>query len=583
MEGTRPEEELKLLQDEFSSKEDLDLNLIDLSRLQEAFPSSDLIDKIVSSFKKAIVETKEPTKLASFDFQFKILQKFDERIWIVEKNGGKMVLKLEEYMKETDVSLHEFFVGHSLNQLNLPTFAKMLGTFGGSPPTNESLPCQFVPDDNETVNYVLYQYIEGKTINEMIFEKAIGLDEGFYLLELAYHSVCFAHCQLGFYHQDLHFGNIILQELKEPMSLEINGRSFVVRYLPKIIDFARAQIVIDKKIFSPTISLLSIPANSIEIDLKYLIFPFFQFVRRKIMLRENKTKELNEEFGKELEKFAGQFGKFIQKTSSKDLRNLYAKLKKQYGSFQLVSEKELVEDKEPLTFVEAKTKTKERSNGKFALATSFFLSYRRKERLFELISRYLRVSPANLDGLYSPLKDINANLEEYLSIIVKHRYADSSDDRIIIKEAMRRPELVTTKEMTENYQEFLKICRVEENKEILHFEVDFFQEKDKVLESIRQLPVQEKRISLFALVGDSIPDEFNLNEFLPLYFGIDKAISKRKDEFIVKFWFNEGSQLGYVEDGDFFVCSLPIQAKYSDTYDYYCKKTQKDFEIWTYY
>ena len=71
-------------------------------------------------------------------------------------------MKEEEYVRFSDTALHEYFVGLQLNQLKdkCPIFAGMIGAYSCTPDN-----CSTVGEtEDANVNFVLYQYIEGKTL-----------------------------------------------------------------------------------------------------------------------------------------------------------------------------------------------------------------------------------------------------------------------------------------------------------------------------------------------------------------------------------------------------------------------------------
>jgi hypothetical protein len=249
---------------------------LDLTLLNDPWANAETLDIVAKTF--SYENWTEELPALDKDFMQKQKKIADQlsvsqgRIYEIELHGVKYLLKLEEYFKASDKSIHEFFVGLQLNQLRdeCPCFAGMIATFGCI--DFENRPCRYKGEFN--LNYVLYQYIPGKTLAAMIKDKDIEPAEAWELIKMVYASCKLANKRIGFIHQDLHFFNVVCRPLFQFSTIKIGEESFNVRYIPTIIDFARSQVVYDGKILSPKIDYLHIPAKTRYFDFYWLVISF---------------------------------------------------------------------------------------------------------------------------------------------------------------------------------------------------------------------------------------------------------------------------------------------------------------------
>jgi len=228
--------------------------------------------------------------------QFNIIKDvktLNKRISIFKINGTKFILKEEEYEHPTDYLLHELFVGIQLNKFlnESPFFVAILGGFSGSPSSNESSPCQFRGKNNDNVNYLMYQYISGMTLQDALQSNTIEPNEGWYLIKIVWDALQFANSRCGFIHQGCHLRNIILRPLDQYYSISIRNKKYVSRFLPIIIDYGRSMIEVNGKVFSPTNKQNNIPATTPLHDLGYLLFAFRQFLKSRGIYSPKGTKK----------------------------------------------------------------------------------------------------------------------------------------------------------------------------------------------------------------------------------------------------------------------------------------------------
>lgn len=151
-----------------------------------------------------------------------------------------------------DLSLHEVYVGLRLNQLRslTPCF---VWTYGG-------FRCG-------RAGYVVTEAIDGAYLGGQL---QLSPDELDTVLDMLLVSLRLAE-PLGFIHQDLHPGNIMIRTLPEVVTIEIDGQQFQTRYIPVIIDFGRSQIRSDEGVVMSPISLSHRnPASTTRVDYSYL-------------------------------------------------------------------------------------------------------------------------------------------------------------------------------------------------------------------------------------------------------------------------------------------------------------------------
>jgi hypothetical protein len=226
---------------------------LDLSRLRHPWPSIEILNAIRCSFAILMYSVENPDKLPPLTFRIwdtiTPITK-DRRIYQASVNGIPMLLKLEESARlETDRTLHEVFVGYQLNKVKseIPFFAYLFGGFGCSIPL---------------------------TLTD--WKNRMEKREAWNLVRMILEVLREMFNRTGLVHQDLHFGNILVRRLDTYYTFVVGGQPFVSKYLPSIIDFARSQIRVDGKIFSPKDEFLQLPAGPMY-DVAALLYSWVLF------------------------------------------------------------------------------------------------------------------------------------------------------------------------------------------------------------------------------------------------------------------------------------------------------------------
>ncbi len=254
-----------------------DICRMDLSRLRHPWPDKRLLDEVRCSFAQVLASIRNPNKFPSLRYsiwdQITSLTQ-DKRIYRAEVDSVPMLLKLEElHRRHTDHPLHEAFVGYQLNQFKseIPFFAYMFGAFGCSYPMLDQLPCSSIQPAG---NYNLYEFIDGKPLDQ--WKNQITFREAWQVVRMIIATLKILNNRIGFVHQDIHFGNILVRRLDTYYTFVIGGETFVSQYLPSIIDYARSRIVFEGRVLSPKDDGLQIPAGT-EYDLSALIHSWIIF------------------------------------------------------------------------------------------------------------------------------------------------------------------------------------------------------------------------------------------------------------------------------------------------------------------
>jgi hypothetical protein len=139
-------------------------------------------------------------------------------------DGEKIIIKYHKIEKDQfDEVLHEGFIGlFGINNLNLPNFAKILGIklkdacIGLVDDYGEI-------DDDAICNYVMYQFIEGKTLLSFFQEdklEKLDVKSGFEVLLKLYLALQTANNLIEFTHYDLHALNVIVTPKGEPVIID---------------------------------------------------------------------------------------------------------------------------------------------------------------------------------------------------------------------------------------------------------------------------------------------------------------------------------------------------------------------------
>lgn len=273
------------------------LNRIDVSLLYDYYPNTKFLNRLVCSFSPLMENITSPDSLTPLTYDFFETDKvINDRIAVVKYDGVLFLLKQEEHGKVADRIIHEFFVG--INLLNiLPTFASVIACYSCTPYIpGKASHCEYAGTEHENVNFIMYQYIDGPSLHKATKDKIISLQETWQIVKIVFESVNYAYRMTGFVHQDLHFGNIILIDLGQKMNIKIGNKIFTTKFLPKIIDYARSRIEVDKNVYSPTLPSLRIPSNDTYHDLRYLFWSFYIFDPEFFRFKDTPDKEMENEW-----------------------------------------------------------------------------------------------------------------------------------------------------------------------------------------------------------------------------------------------------------------------------------------------
>lgn len=247
---------------------------LDVDGLNELWVNDYLLNDVRCAFLPLMREMLDVTKMPRLNFDFIDEEtRITDNISIVSLRDTKFFMKMEEYSRETDWILHEYFVGIHLE--NFITFSTVLGAYSCTPYVeNVSRACQYAGSPPENVNFVLYQYIDGETLYDTIDNKKLTAQETWNIVKIVWESLKEMNVRNGFVHQDMHFSNIMIIDLGDVFTIEVGSKTFETRYLPKIIDYGRSAIKVEGRIFSPSDLFLKLPAHSGTYDLIYLLRSF---------------------------------------------------------------------------------------------------------------------------------------------------------------------------------------------------------------------------------------------------------------------------------------------------------------------
>lgn len=206
--------------------EDLNVESAD-NLLKKNFRSVDLLDTI----------------FCMFDTTFKMssgLPEADERIlkMLAKIYNGSQPQETDLFMlKSSQVDdryssvdrtlMHEFFVGSMFtNRLRrfVPNFAYILGGFKlNKPIVPVECPIGDVTcDTSQEIDYIMYEKVSGITMTEALMTCSTG-DFMSWMIQITL-ALEMAVSQFGFTHYNLHTGNVIIREIKQPSWEWINGK-----------------------------------------------------------------------------------------------------------------------------------------------------------------------------------------------------------------------------------------------------------------------------------------------------------------------------------------------------------------------
>lgn len=227
--------EKQLILDDFNPNKSIFTNLqsLDLSNLNVIYPDSASVDYLQNLFSSLF--TRSPRKyriLPKIGYRFwSVVEKLHRRIFLVIIQGGYFTFKRQNVLNFRLSPLHEVFVGYQLNKLNSPFFSKVYGGFVN-------------PEDG--FQYVIYQYIDGVKKDSLLQDNT----NIFNALTLLRAVLIDAFNRIGFIHQRI-LSSILYKDLLEDHLFVIGGVKYISRYLPVIIDYSFARVVINGEDFSP--------------------------------------------------------------------------------------------------------------------------------------------------------------------------------------------------------------------------------------------------------------------------------------------------------------------------------------------
>lgn len=259
--------ELSLLKTQIA---DGDIYQLDFSKA--SYEKTSFCDEINAAFTRRFHKYRKITQDTLFpklkpNF-FTVERKIAEKVYLVSRHNTRFLMKgLREGAEKT--LFHEYFVG--INIPPIQSFSRVLGLFSTTL-------------HNKRENYILYEYIAGKTLFSLITENDSkpSVAEIWLLVKMVYQSVLEAHRYNKFIHQDLHFENILVITCDEPQDVTVNGQHFKTKYLPKIIDYGRACIRTETNYpLSVESATWFMPADDNFHDLAFLLSDFIYSTRDK--------------------------------------------------------------------------------------------------------------------------------------------------------------------------------------------------------------------------------------------------------------------------------------------------------------
>jgi hypothetical protein len=192
--------------------------------------------------------------------------------------------------------IHELAVGLVLNSLksSMPNFMYTWGGFLCSPPERlekraddgwsveykyeYSTMCTETPDKSQII--LLSEFIQGKSLASMIEEKSLTFQD---IIGILFQVACAlkkAQEEFNFCHNDLHWENILVKPLEQPMKFAFEGKVIMTKYIPIIIDYGYATLTY-KGIFLPAISGVTLLNKELPVDVSDMI-NLFDYVKPSI-------------------------------------------------------------------------------------------------------------------------------------------------------------------------------------------------------------------------------------------------------------------------------------------------------------
>ncbi len=106
--------------------------------------------------------------------------------------------------------------------------------------------------------YLTIEYVEGKSLREMLVAKPISSRVAAELIEQVARAVHHAHVK-GIVHRDLKPGNILLTEASDVQASPTRASQSTPRLIPKVADFGLAMVLDAMYVVAPSQSLMGTP------------------------------------------------------------------------------------------------------------------------------------------------------------------------------------------------------------------------------------------------------------------------------------------------------------------------------------
>ena len=200
------------------------------------------------------------------------------------------VLKATMQMyEEYNNIIHEYIIGILLNYLFLetPTFVYTYnGFFCSSFNENFESLCNNI-SSNALTNIIITEYLGEKTLKNIL--NKLSINQLITIIKIILLTLIISKEKYKFSHNDLHLGNIMIVELDylKPVKFSFENEEYIfyTKYIPKIIDFGKSTMYLEKdKIIPFTMSQNTINQNFILIE-QYIInndylssYDWFRFV-----------------------------------------------------------------------------------------------------------------------------------------------------------------------------------------------------------------------------------------------------------------------------------------------------------------
>lgn len=173
---------------------------------------------------------------------------------------------------------HEYFVGaYGTNTLRsrIPNFSYIYGMFKCSPMSlyNKQSIVYCALEERLKVNYVMYEKVKGVPLREFV-TRCTAREYASVMTQVIF-AIQLAADEIGFTHNDLHSGNVMVSTLERPISIRLDFNGTVgylqTNVLAKIIDYGRAHIRYEGKNYG-----YSMPGYGIFPDRIYPMYDIYK-------------------------------------------------------------------------------------------------------------------------------------------------------------------------------------------------------------------------------------------------------------------------------------------------------------------